>query len=93
MKIIKYWKASDFESNFCVCFATKEAAEQAAKGNGFWGTDAGVFPDQLKIYDSFEEWYSYKHPTLEQTNPELFKVIKGLSDSDVEILKKNGLKT
>lgn len=93
MKVIEYYSAEDHEAGFCANFQNIDDAKSASIGNGFYGADAVVSKRFIKIWDSYEEWFEYTHPTMEKTNPELYKVVKNLSGSELEILKKNGLKT
>lgn len=60
MKVIKYWVAKDTEAHFEKHFRTEKDARMAAKGNGFYGADATVYQEEIKIYDSFEEWRQEK---------------------------------
>lgn len=60
MKVVEYWTAKDTEEHFEKHFQTERDARLAAQGNGFYGADAAVYQNKLRIYDSFEEWQQEK---------------------------------
>ena len=91
----EYWAVTDTADGITIRFTTEDAAKHAAKGLGVHGSDASVVHSGLPLlfdsYEDYEEWYNLIHPIIEQENPELYKVIKFLSQSEIDILKKNGL--
>lgn len=56
MKDVTFWRAYDREECFDVAFSNEMAAYEAAKGNGFYGSDAGVRKETIRIFDSVEDW-------------------------------------
>lgn len=85
----EFFEAVDRQEHFSAYFMKESDAKEAAKGNGFYGSDASVVKHTIRIYDSVEEW---KRMTLRTVkDPDLLKVLKKLPQNDVIMLQKHGL--
>ena len=58
MKTIKLFAidAGDKSTRIIGYATTEYVAKVIAKGNGFWGSDAGVFEQNFKVYESVEDY-------------------------------------
>lgn len=89
MITVEFFEAVDRTAGFSAYFMKESDAKEAAKGNGFYDSDASVVKHTFYIYDSVEEW---KQRTLRTVkDPDLLKVLKKLPQDDVIMLQKHGL--
>ena len=91
MRTIIYYKVYDPDVPFNAAFSDEEDARAAAVGSGFYGADAGVSKQTLKIYDSVDEWQRDTHRGPYKL-PSLDDVLSKLSSDEKETLFKNGLR-
>lgn len=82
---LKVWNVHDREECLDMNFTNPLDAQKAAKGNGFWGSDANVSEKTIRIYESYEEAFPPK-PADRLTAEEIASLKAKLTPREIQLL-------